>query len=547
MTMVLHDAGNGGLFDILGRGFHLLETLNTALLTTVPAELEDYLDEFQTKADATLPMEDAFDGLPAALVSWQSNASVLTSAVRTSSEGLLIQFVAADANQPNATLLNALNYLISQMIDDTEAVDANAISLSLTPDGANDGDTVVVYSEKRGDGLVNELILAETMVITVTSDTNPSAPSLTFVGTAAVTNKLAHNWPGGSGISVGITANDPASSLLSNGDFEDTTIANQPDNWIIAIGTPGTTVLVTNPEVQTVAIAGTPTGGGYILQFTNPAGVMRATELLSFDATATTVQTALRRLPGLGAVTASSSGTSPDLTHTVTFTGVAGNLTQMTSVSQLTGGTPSITHGTTTQGSDGAYKGRALQFVSNGSQLTTIYHPLTLQYEAVYFCHVRMKRSGAISAGDLRLEIVDEIGGNVTVDAAGNSNSLTVDPATLGNTTHDSKWFSFRLKRDQPQPVYLRIRTETAMTNGTSVYFDEMAIVLGTELYPSGPYASAFAGATAAVKGDNWTLACTNDRAGELQTWCDRMFDLAAKRLLLPTAGSTTIPDSVIG
>ncbi len=95
--------------------------------------------------------------------------------------------------------------------------------------------------------------------------------------------------------------------------------------------------------VQTVAISGTPTGGSYTLTY----GAL-VTGALAYNATAAAVQAALRLLAGLAEVTVESSGTSPDLTHTVTFEGVDGYPGTLVAASSLTGGTsPAVTVETT--------------------------------------------------------------------------------------------------------------------------------------------------------------------------------------------------------
>lgn len=548
MTIELHDAVNGdGLFDIQGKAFHALATLNTARLTTVPDEVTDFLTQFQLYSGAA---QNAFaqtmEGLPTAVAGWQVNGSTLTGRLKANLENMLVQFVKNDAAQPEYSLTAALEYLIAQMEAGGDYVDPNTISLSIAAGAGNVGDVAVCYSHLRGDGLAQQNILAETIAVEVT--TGGDQPQLQFRGLAAEAERLSEQWPKGSNCRLPLSATSGA-GLLSNGTMETTTIANVPDDWVVVVGTPGTTVKVTAPEVQTVAIAGTPTGGSYLLSWENPASVTRSTATLSFDATASQVQTALRAIPGLEQVTVSSSGTSPDLTHTITFTGVAGNIAQLTSVSHLTGGTPTITHNTTTAGSAGSFKGRALELASNGSEVTALYHPLgsTLQTDTVYFLHCRMLRSGTITAGEIRLEIVDGIGGSVVNDDAGNANELVIDPAELSDSAHDSKWFAFRLPAATSFPVYLRLRISTAITNACSVFVDEVAIAQGARLYAGGPYVAAFAGAVKAVAGDEWTLTVNNNRGGLLQEWYNRVFAMADKDLLLPVSGSNLIPDSVVG
>lgn len=96
-------------------------------------------------------------------------------------------------------------------------------------------------------------------------------------------------------------------------------------------------------EVQTVAVSGTPTSGHYTIQW----GAF-STKPIAYDAGSATVQAALREIPGLEFIEVSSSGTTPNYTHTVTFTGVTSDPAQMTSTSALAGGVPVIAHATTT-------------------------------------------------------------------------------------------------------------------------------------------------------------------------------------------------------
>lgn len=107
-------------------------------------------------------------------------------------------------------------------------------------------------------------------------------------------------------------------------------------------------------EVQTLAFSSAITSGTFTITHngntTSPA--------VNFSTTVATlaanIQTALRLLSGLeSVVVAHSSGAfgSGTVTFTVTFYGVPGNTVQMTaSAAGLSGGTPTITPGTTTQG-----------------------------------------------------------------------------------------------------------------------------------------------------------------------------------------------------
>jgi len=68
-------------------------------------------------------------------------------------------------------------------------------------------------------------------------------------------------------------------------------------------------------ETQTVAISGTPSSGTYRIISSN----FGTTDELPYNATADEVQAALRALPDLENVTVTSTGTTPNFTHTIRF------------------------------------------------------------------------------------------------------------------------------------------------------------------------------------------------------------------------------------
>ena len=95
---------------------------------------------------------------------------------------------------------------------------------------------------------------------------------------APVTNRLAADWPEGSGISRTLTAVSAASSLLANGDFDDEDdLANAPDDWIASVATIGTTLKMTDYEVQEIVVSGTPTSGTWRIHWTNQASEAQTT------------------------------------------------------------------------------------------------------------------------------------------------------------------------------------------------------------------------------------------------------------------------------
>lgn len=537
------------LFTTLGHGFFVQKTLNTARLTTVPATVKTYLDSFNSLA---LPLKKAATPVEGTNRGWQSAGGGLAGVIRQANTDYLIEMFQADANLDKKDLQTALQTLIRQMVGTADSVDANEPTAT-AGSIVGTGDGVLVVSAKRADGKVNENILPETIRITCTGDTNPRQASFTAKGDVAVTDRLSQDWPLGSGCSRGLAATDADSSLLSNGSFDDWTLANIPDDWTPSVGTIGTTLKSTSYEVQTLTVTGSPTAGTYIINWTDPNSKARATTALAYNATAADVQAAMRLFPGLEALTVTATGTTPNWTHTITFVGQAGNVSQITVTNNSTGGT--YTPATSTAGSANAFIGKAVEFDSDAAQLTTLNQPVTLKALTQYAFNLWMLADVVPAAGVITVDLVDGIGGTVINDEAGTANSFTITCSAL-TTSFVAKNTTFRTPKIMPDTIYLRIRISTAVSAGTSIFFDHAALVEMTELYKGGPSAAIFSGKTpmrksstdGQVEADYFILTTANAYAGEIQTWFDRNFSMREKGLLLPSAlaAGETISDGLV-
>lgn len=542
--------GTTGLFDLQGKAFQAQKSIYTALGTTISQDVVDTITMF-LNLSASLDLQDTIDGLAASGSSSKTSLSGLISQLSRYCENVAIELFDADDPLPTKDIATVLDLLIKQMEDNADSVDASTVTVGVTAAAGNVGDGVIVTTTKRGDGREQENALAEDLEVT-----RQSATSLDFAGEVSVEDTHA-DWPLGSGSSGSISVYGPG-QLLSNGTFDDEDdVTNAPDDWIVSVGQIGTTIKMTDVEVQTVVISGTPTGGHYLLHWTNAAGDEQVTIPIAYNAGSSTVQSALRSLTGLGLVTVAESGTSPNLTHTVTFTGRGGNVSQLTSTDNMTGGTPLITHATTTAGTAEVYTGsKAMYFESDGAELTAIYQRVTLLAETPYAVNCWMIADSAPAAGVIKIELLDGIGGSVINDSDGNANSLTIDATDLTTSWQDlttlaalsSTEATFRLPEVVPDIVYLKIHVTTAVTNTRQVFFDRASLVAMSELYDGGPFAVAFSGATEFKAGDEWTIAVTNDRAGEVQEYYQRAFGMRSRGLLLPSnsAGSETVADTVI-
>lgn len=159
-----------------------------------------------------------------------------------------------------------------------------------------------------------------------------------------------------------------------------------------------------------------------------------------------------------------------------------------------------------------------------------------------------MKRGGVVSAGVLTVELVDG-SGTVINDEQGTANSFTQTLSAL-TTSYAAVTGFFRLPAIPPAVVKLRLRISTALT-GASVYVDDICLAPVTEAYTGGPGLCVFSGVTPFKAGDQWTATQTNDRGGAsnlatFQALFDRLFGMRGRGLLLPSAGSPTLADTLI-
>lgn len=541
--------GFSGLFTKLGKGIKVIESINTSRGTTIPADVAAFLAEYNGES---LVLQTAASGAETAQSSYDSGANSAVSSIQTALQTTVIEVVHADTELPSKTLQLALEELVRQMVAEAESVDAPTVSASASAITGN-GDGVLVVSAKREDGLACEYAFAELVKVTCTSASTPATASFTAKGEVAEATKLAAAWPKGSGCNQSLTAVSAAaaSSLLTNGDFEDFTYANQPDGWVISVGTIGTTLKQTTIEVQQIAISGSPSAGTYLISWTNAASKVQSTVPLAYNATGATVQAALRELVGLESVTVETSGTTPNYTHVITFTGVAGNVAEVTVTNRTTGGSFAVS--TTTAGSANAFIGYSLEFDSNGSELTAINCPVELEALSQYAFNGWWMADVPPAAGVMKVELIDGIGGSVINDEAGTANAITIDCTTL-TTSFVAKNGVFRTPRVLPPIVYLRIRISTAISSGSSVFIDHCALSEMTVLYTGGPSATVFSGKTSFTGGagqedpDYFTITVANNRAGEFQEWFERLFSMTTYGLQLPSdgGGTETINDSLI-
>src|SRR5688572_3278048 len=256
--MALTYTGTGGLFTILGQAFGALETLNTVRTTTIKAEIQEFVDAYKLKTNATLDFDRSVNAAAQAELAWRRSGDTLASSLARDCQGLLTEVVKADSSIVfRGQLTDALEYLIAAMITDGYYVSGNTLSVTYTEDAGNSATDLALFAgledhlSKRMD-----MTLAEDLEVLCTSGglsiDQAAVGSLRFRGERAARSKLSEEFPLGSGAEKSIKPLYPSDSLLTNGSFQDATISNIPDSWIVGGGTPGTDVTLTSPESQTI-------------------------------------------------------------------------------------------------------------------------------------------------------------------------------------------------------------------------------------------------------------------------------------------------------
>jgi hypothetical protein len=550
--------GAAGLFTNLGKIFYAIEVLNTARGSTVEAEVIDAIDQFENIAN-TIEMQAVIEdsGLAANMTSWRED-NTLAESLRQFAENLIIRMVNDDNEQEDLSIETAIVELIDQMegaggeTNPDDDLDASTAAVSVTVGGSNNGDGVVVASVIGGDGRNREVALPEDIEVRVSSTAGDG--TLTFEGESDEgVSLLSSQWPKGSGVSTSLSAVQASGGLLANGGMDDEDDrANTPDDWVIETGFAniGTTILMSDYEVQTVIISGTPTSGTYELTYTSADSDVQTTAPLAYNASGAAVQTALRALEGLGNITVSTTGTSPNYTHTITFEkmdppGTVGNLT---SNENFDAG--SIAHANVTQSTAHVYRDKCLIFDSDAAELTSIKQRIDHQLAArtVYAVCAWMKVDAYPAAGTMIMDLVDGAG-TVINDVQGAANSISINPQSGGDLSTSA--FTaitgfFRTPTVLPEIAYLRIRISVAISATASVFIDEVTLIEATELYAGGPFVAVFAGATPFGILDEWTIPVTNDWAGKFQTYFRRCFDNPGVLLPSDTGGTETIDDALI-
>jgi hypothetical protein len=192
--------------------------------------------------------------------------------------------------------------------------------------------------------------------------------------------------------------------------------------------------------------------------------------------------------------------------------------------------------------------------IVGGATLTEIRQTITgLESLTSYALNFWLKADVVPAAGVLRVELYD--GSAVIADEAATNNRLEITLSGI-STSYVAKSVVFRLPEPVPASVILRVYLSTAMSGGSSIFIDHMAMAEMTQ--PSNdvgsvPHIAVFSGST------NWSLddgdpsllntfkiETANDRASQWQDLFNKFFNTSATGYILPSSGTTLINDSLI-
>ncbi len=250
------------------------------------------------------------------------------------------------------------------------------------------------------------------------------------------------------------------------------------------------------------------------------------------------------------------SGASANYTA-VDASGASSLLTNGTFDSFTTGWTVSSGGGTLSSEASTVFMGAASLKLSGSPTLMSMQQtlPSTLTSTTPYAFNLWAHLSGAPAAGVLRFDLIDQAGAQIN-DNAGTANQVDV---TLTSGVSTTGWTAcsgvFRLPDPVPSSVVLRVRVSTAISTGTSLYIDHLALAPMRQPSPSTPGATPwlafFSGST------NWGLqdgygqsqffvTSANDLNSKWQKVFNVLFDTDQSGVTLPTSGSTLINDSLV-
>ena len=529
---------------------HAVYSAKNLLQNTGPDQdtvIQSFVNDFDSES---LDVKNTIDGLIPRFRQSQSQARQSVSNVIVSPmRAFLVQEVKEDLGK-TVNFNEAMTELLDQLDASGNTVESSTTSSSVTAGGGNTGNGQLFISTKFYDGTDSQLLIDEDLLLTCTVVDQDGNRTFTGKGDEAYA-KLDGNYPGGTGRSYSITPyrldNSNVDNFISTSNFStaDTYATTQPANWLAYDA--DATGSLTNYVTQDIEITNSPTGGYYNIVLYEKGGTKPlVSENITFSASGDSVQSSLRKLPGYSQVTVTSTGTTPNFTHTITFVGTEYAYAAVVR-EFLTGGSGAPYSVVSALVTDGEFRtaGRSLKIDGDGSEQTDYYQKVALEKDSVYFAHALIKETTSITSGTLHLSLVDSPGGTVLQDRQGNNNTGSVTLSSLSAGWNHFGVF-FRTSNDLPESVYLRLNCATAIDASGTLCVDTVRLLPAAQFYNGGPYYCLFEGDTNFELNDTFTIGVNNNYSGEIQQWFDRIYDVRNFRRQLPHSGSPTYADTLI-
>lgn len=274
MTVTL--VGTGGLLTRMGRDGGMTNAVNAfrgtadlsgASIVSAGVGFNHIEAQYQSSR------QDLADGIYAALTSYRGVHGQVLTYLQQHASNVLQQMFSDDGSIRVLTNQSALTALISQMNAASSTVQTNTVSVSTATGGSNAGTAAIGASVKNFDGTTLQYPFAEVINFSATSDSQTGtavlgSESWTVNGAISQPDFLAYNWPLGSALTATMQTINPSGSLnlLVNGPMENWT-TNVPNNWVVDVGTAGTTIFQGTSTFR---------GGAFGLQFTGTGSELTA-------------------------------------------------------------------------------------------------------------------------------------------------------------------------------------------------------------------------------------------------------------------------------
>ena len=225
----------------------------------LPARLIDLWDQYEETPDL-----DLIGGFTQNAIGITSSASGPGNGISGLGSSTVQRMVGTSVpSLEGADSVSTLTELIRQMRADSKTVAACVVSASSAALSTSIGNGVVALTTKRGDGLVQENMVAEILRLICSSDSytggaSAGLESFQVNGEPNTAGTWDYNWPNGSGQTTGfraISADSSASAngtLITNGSFESWTTGTPPalNDWTLQTGTWGTDIQRSTDKYQ---------------------------------------------------------------------------------------------------------------------------------------------------------------------------------------------------------------------------------------------------------------------------------------------------------